>query len=383
MTDEKKSNRNRNQHYVPENYFIEFSKDGSSICSLFKKDGVAKPEIPFGSQSSGHWFYGDAEREDEITKFDTKYCENRRTILESLVSGATILSSLQIETLLENTLFQRERTLSSRRAEQGVLDFHDEFFTKSLDLDNYDSGRSPEATEAVNEVMRLAFKSFCDPKVSQSAKLMMTDTYEVSDLKLIILRNHTAHSFIFSDSPVAYTNPALRNIKCSRLANINVGLQIFYPLNPEFLALFYDPAVYKIGETDSSVLDVTSDSDIRQINKLQLHEAANSIYFSRPEDCGYVETLWREEEINFDNREKNVESVPELSLDGYITGRQTFSIYESEPSFSPCLEFITSDLSNSNLPFRAAYWRRYISDCDEVPRYNDLIDRHPDSQNKV
>lgn len=380
MENEKKSNRNRNQHYVPENYFREFSRDGASICGLFKKDGVAKSAIPFKNQSSDRWFYGNAEHEDEITKFDNRYCDNRRSILEALVSGATSLSPVQINTLLENTQFQRERTLSSRRAEQNVLDFHDVFFTEFDEPDNYDSGHSPEATEAVNNFMASVLQSFCDPKVSQFVKLMTVDTGDVSDLKLMVLMNRTSCPFIFSDSPVVYANPALSDFKCSKLENLSVGLQIFYPLNSEFLALFYDPAIYQIGEPGCIVLSVTSDDDVRQINKLQLHAAVRSVYFSSPEDCDYVETLWREEEARFEDRSKSVELVPELSLDGFLTGRHVYSISESEPTFYPCLSVIASDLSSSKLPYRAAYWLRFISDEDKIPRLNEFVDLYSDAK---
>lgn len=379
MENEKDPNRNKNQHYVPENYFEEFSKDGSSVCGLFKKSGISIPHVSFSGQSSQAWFYGDAEREDEITEFDTKYFENRKRILNALADGVTDLPPAEIEILLENTQFQRERTLSHRKAEQGVHEFHEDFFAPQVeDLDNYDSGHSPEATQAVNDAMRMFFKSFSDPRDSQFVKLMMIDKSDVADLQLIILKNCTSHPFIFSDSPIAYTNPALSDFKCDKLGNTNAGLKIFYPLNPDFLALFFDASVYRIGDAKSIVLNVTNDDDITQINKLQLHEAANSIYFSRAEESEYVKMLWREENSRFEQKTRNVEGVPELSMDGYVTGRHTFAIVESEPNFYPCLSFVTSDLSSSHLPYRKAYWRRYLPEGVEIPKYNDEIDRHSD-----
>lgn len=373
----KDKNRNKNQHYVPENYFLEFSKDGSSVCGLFKKNGKTEKKISFGGQSSDHWFYGDAEREDKITEFDTKYCDNRKAILKDLSNGALSLSSKQVDILLENTQFQRNRTLTSRNAEQGVHEFHEDFFAPQVeDLENYDSGISEEATEAVKEAMRLAFKAFSDPKDSQFFGLMLVNTDQVSDLGLVILKNCTSLPFIFSDSPVAYSNPALSDFKCSKIANNSVGLQIFYPLNSEFLALFYDTAVYQIPKSDPMVFNITNDSDISQINKLQLHEATNSIYFKHTDDIGYVETLWKEERAAFKPKKKSILSLPELTAEGYETGRTTLSTTESEPSFYPSLSFITSDLSKSNIPYREAHWRKYNSEDVEIPRLNDFIDRH-------
>ncbi|KHS70947.1 hypothetical protein RC77_05385 [Pectobacterium brasiliense] len=382
MKDTKKNeNRNKNQHYVPENYFLEFSKDGSSVCGLFKKNGKTHKNISFGGQSSDHWFYGDAEREDKITEFDTKYCDNRRAILRDLANGAISLSSEQINILLENTQFQRKRALTFRNAEKGVNEFHENFFKPQIeDLKNYDSGHSEEATEAVKKAMELFFKAFTDPKESQFFNLIIVDTNPVSDLGLVILRNRTSLPFIFSDSPVAYTNPALSDFMCSKVDNNSVGLQIFYPLNSEFLALFYDAAVYQMENTNSIIFDITENSDISQINKLQLHEATNSIYFERTGDIEYVKTLWEEESPSFKPKKKSVASMPVLTPEGHETGNTTLSTTESEPSFYPNLSFITSDLSNSSIPYREAYWRKYNPQNVEIPRLNELIDRH--SKNK-
>lgn len=372
-----KSNRNKNQHYVPENYFVEFSKDGTSIGALFKKSGKAERNVSFGDQSADNWFYGNAEREDKITEFDTRYFNNRVAVLKDLADGATSLSSQQVRMLLENTQFQHKRTLSFRKAERGVHDFHEEFFAPQVDdLQNYDSGHSDEATEAVKETLGLFFKALSDPKDSQFAKLMLVDTDEVSDLKLAILRNRTSNPFIFSDSPVAYTNIALSDFKCSKIANNSVGLQIFYPLNSEFLVLFYDAGVYGMGELDSVVIDVTKNNDISQLNKLQLHEATNSIYFGRADDLEYVKILWNEEIASFGLKKKSIERVPELTADGYKTGRNILSTIETEPRFYPSLSFMTSDLSKSNIPYREAHWRKFIPEGVEIPRLNDMIDRH-------
>lgn len=374
---DKKLNRNKNQHYVPENYFMEFSQDSSSICALFKKSGKIRDNVSFKEQSSDGWFYGNAEREDEITKFDTKYFNNRNKILENLTNGASSLLPEQIATLLENTQFQRKRTLTFRKAEQGVHDFHENFFASQVeDLENYDSGQSDRATEAVKEAMKLFIKAFSDPKDSQFNSLMIIDADAVSDLELVIFRNRTSFPFIFSDSPVVYTNPALSDFNCSKFANENVGLQIFYPLNPEFLVLFYDSSVYKLGDPSSLVIDINDDNDISQINKLQLHEAENSIYFDKFKYSEYVKNLWNEENINFKPKEKSVYNVPELTADGYITGREILSIAESEPGFYPSLSFVTSDLSKSHIPYRKAYWRKIIPPGAEIIRYNDHVDRY-------
>lgn len=330
-----------------------------------------------------HWFYGDAGREDQISEFDTRYCDNRRAVLRDLANGASSLSPEQVDTLLENTQFQRKRTLTYRKAEQGVHDFYEDFFAPQVeDLKNYDSGHSEEATEAVKKAVELLFTAFTDPKDSQFFSLMHVDTDEVADLNLVILRNCTSLPFIFSDSPVAYANPALSDFKCSKFTNNSVGLQIFYPLSSEFLVLFYDSAVYRVGDPSSVVFDIVNDIDISQINKLQLHEATNSVYFGHPDDLEYVKMLWEEERAGFKPNNKSILRAPEITAEGYQTGDTILSTTNSEPSCYPSLSFVTDDLSRSKIPYREAYWRKFNSENAEIPRINDLVDRYSLSKSK-
>ncbi|XVN20019.1 hypothetical protein QZH46_08685 [Pseudomonas corrugata] len=46
MSSKEDPNRNKNQHYVPESHFEEFSKDGASVCGLFKKTESLDPIFP-------------------------------------------------------------------------------------------------------------------------------------------------------------------------------------------------------------------------------------------------------------------------------------------------------------------------------------------------
>jgi len=350
---------------------------------LLKNTGFFKPTVSFDGQSSKSNFYGNRETEQQITKFDTKYFKNRTKILSLLTKqNATSISKSDITTLLESTQFQRERTLTFRDSEKGVRDFYEDFFIPQLeDLESYDSGHPPEVTEAIQKGMAHVMASLSDPKATQHFRLMRirTSRNQVSDLKPLILKNKTNRPFIFSDSPVSYANPALRSYKCSKLANNSLGLQILYPLNSEFLVFFYDPEAYEIQHPRRGIiLDITDENDINQINKLQIHEAFNAIYFTNPEDKNYVEKIWHQEKHRLQRKAKTVDLVNNLTPDGNSTGTKTYAISESEPTFYPDFRFLLiKDLSKSYIPYRT----KYIPKADGVAtkQLNDLIDRYPES----
>lgn len=378
MVDDQKP---QNQHYVPQYYFRCFSDDGNSICMLLRKKGKVIYPTAIDTQSSKNNFYGNNEVEAKITDFDIKYAKNHHSILEILKAEyVDKLSKEHINTLIENILFQRERTLTYRINEIPVQDFYKNFFQPQIDdLENYDSGLSQEVTDAVRQAMEQVFSSFSDSKIMQYANLMGVPNKvdEVSDLRLIILKNTTGLPFIFSDSPVSFTNIALSDYKCSKLGNINLGLMIFFPLSPSLLAFLYDPEAYEIiGDSASIVFEIDNEEDIHQMNKLQLHESYNSVYFGSNIHENYLTVLWQEETSRLRREEKSVTPVPEITLNGGLTGRIIHAISDPEPNFYPGLSFIAlKDLSNSRIPYRSAFIQSQLPPGREVPNLNHLVDR--------
>ncbi len=371
----------QNQHYVPQYYFRFFSVDETSICMLLRKNGKVIYPTAIETQSSKNNFYGSRETESEITAFDTKYAKNHHSILEALeAESVDKLSREHISTLIENILFQRERTLTYRSNESPVQDFYKDFFQPQIDdLVNYDSGHSQEATDAVRQAMEQALSSLSDPKTMQYVNLMSVPDKadEVRDLQLIILKNTTDRPFIFSDSPVSFTNIALSDYKCSKLGNINLGLMIFFPLSPTLLAFLYDPEAYELTEKPKNiVIDTLNIEDVHQINKLQIHEAYNSVYFDSHTHENYLTTLWQEEKSRLTREKKSVTPVPEITLNGMLTGRTIHAISHAEPNFYPDLSFITlKDLSNSRIPCRSSFIQSQLPRGTDVPNFNHLVDR--------
>ena len=378
MVDDQKS---QNQHYVPQYYFRFFSANENSICMLLRRNGKVIYPTAIDTQSSKGNFYGSTETEAEITAFDIKYAKNHHYILKLLKTECVDkLSKEHINTLIENILFQRERTLTYRSNEIPVQAFYKDFFQPQIDdLANYDSGHSQEATDAVRQAMEQVFSSFSDPKIMQYVNLMEVPDKidEVSDLRLIILKNTTDYPFIFSDSPVSFTNLSLSDYKCSKLGNINLGLMIFFPLSSSLLAFLYDPEAYEIiGGLASIIIDITNEEDVHQINKLQIHESYNSVYFGSHIHEDYVTALWQEETSRLGREEKSITRVPEITLNGMLTGRIIHAISDPEPNFYPNLSFIAlKDLSKSRIPYRSFFIQSQLHPGIEVLNLNHLVDR--------
>jgi hypothetical protein len=58
------------------------------------------------------------------------------------------------------------------------------------------------------------------------------------------------------------------------------GLQLYFPVDPRKLILFYDGAVYRVGTNEGIVVRITNPADVHEINTLQMVGASENIYFS-------------------------------------------------------------------------------------------------------
>lgn len=58
------------------------------------------------------------------------------------------------------------------------------------------------------------------------------------------------------------------------------------------MCLLYDSEVYEIENISSCIIEVEDEKDICSINKLQLHNAINSLYFSNINEKDVIKKMW-------------------------------------------------------------------------------------------
>ncbi|MSO70436.1 MAG: DUF4238 domain-containing protein [Alphaproteobacteria bacterium] len=107
------------------------------------------------------------------------------------------------------------------------------------------------------------------------------------DLKPILIINKTREDFITSDNPVVRVNQFWRRKFTGYGVGLsNAGLLIYLPLSPGCTLLMYDDAVYHIVCDSHNRINVKSGKDVRAINRLQMLNAVDNIYFSNPLNGG-------------------------------------------------------------------------------------------------
>lgn len=116
-----------------------------------------------------------------------------------------------------------------------------------------------------------------------------------TDLKYKIIKNETDVSFITSDSPVIKYNQFLETKNWHRaLDDVSIlGLQIFFPLTPKILILFYDSGIYKVGDKKQKIINIVNKKDIEQLNLLQILNCHSNVFFNDNHSKIELENLYK------------------------------------------------------------------------------------------
>lgn len=306
-----------NQHFVPQFYFRFFSRDGRSICVLNLRDGSSCPTASIKGQASRNKFYGSTELEDAFAEMEGKFSSP----LRRLIDGANLDELTDAESLLilQAVMFQRSRTLAARNSAQPMNNRLMQLFLEvsiNSDPDLPDAERQELISGLENlEVDPLRFHL-------DQIKTSIENAHLLGDLIPVILENRTNRPFIFGDSPVVFHNAHCGKVKLRGVLGFSTpGLQVIFPLSEGRILLLLDENTYRIrGLRSKNIIHIRQLSDVSMLNRLQLHSASNSVYFSEYKCDEYVRTLWRQERISITDNLVNVVEAPGVDEEGNQEG---------------------------------------------------------------
>jgi len=294
-----------NQHYVPQFYFRFFSDDGKRIGVLNRKNGKLIEFAPIKGQASKSYFYGDANIEQALSEIEGHFCSalrdlKKRRSFEGYGHDDYFL-------LLQNLMLQRSRTMSSRKNRE---EFNNLITKLQLEVGiNNDDSLDEDKKEELRQGLEFVE---ANPQAHQGLEMVTAIELaaHLGDLESHMLINKTNRPFIFGDAPVIFTNPYQRKVTHQGVLGAKTrGLLVYYPLGPDSAVLLIDTSVYRVRKRNGSVVRMTSHRDIASLNKLQIHNATNAIYFSEFKYARYVAELWRQESKKLtDHRGMVVES---------------------------------------------------------------------------
>jgi len=113
------------------------------------------------------------------------------------------------------------------------------------------------------------------------------------DLAFKLIINNSTSQFITSDNPVVLYNQFFENKNClSQTGFASKGLQIYLPMSPVHLLMFYDRDVYKVGGICHKPIVVDNADDVDNLNLLQIINSSENVYFNEDINENYIRNLY-------------------------------------------------------------------------------------------
>lgn len=260
--------QNKKHHYVPRFYLKRFSSDGKSIniWNLHDRRKICSANLKH--QCYKDYFYGkEPEIEATLGYIEGKTAEVLRLI--DIAETSPPPDSPDYLLLALYVLTQYGRTAYS-------ADALDELSDKMM---KYLFGPQAEAEGIDLTGISIGLK---EPG-KYSLGLVVQNYPLILDLQCKLLINKSEVEFVTSDNPVVLYNQLFSFRKRgSNNGLASKGLQIFIPIGPRKQLVFFDPAVYGVGNINKSVVPVVKPKDVYELNTLQMCSASKNIYFNDP-----------------------------------------------------------------------------------------------------
>lgn len=271
---------NKSQHFVPQFYLRNFGHGNSLklICLYNLQTGKFVPDAAIKNQACADYFYEKGQViESALSKMETSV----QPIISQVLRSGTLPNwgSQEHLQLLKFLVYQRVRT-------QFAVDEADE--------------QTEKMNKKVEELCPGAFSHLTARKAgpNETQKMLLSHAeigcHIVTDLRFKLFRNTSKHPFITSDHPVARYNQLYEhpNPLMSSTGFGCRGLQLFFPLNSQYLLVVFDSEVYKVGGRNFKVMCVdVGEDDVDLLNILQVVNAGANLYFSLSASSEYIADL--------------------------------------------------------------------------------------------
>ena len=358
--------KNKRQHYVPQHYLKGFSQDRERFnrYNLKTKESSQK-SIKKSCQIS--YFYG-----EELEKVLQKIENEQAPVLYKLIETQNLesLTSDDFYYLCSFLLLQHTRTNDSKILADKMFEEIVSKFLKPMMKSDEDILKKGYTKEYIDSC-----KIQCPDFFKIGMQAAIEGVESISDLKLILIINKTDKKFICSDAPVVlYNYKQMKNGSATGFQS--KGLQIFCPLTENILLLLIDNDLYDLKVDNSSKIFIDNGSDIDSINKLQIFNCLDNLYFSRIEDADYVRNLHLEVEDLIKEKEAKLDTVQTNQINDH-SFNEIVSMYTQENiNFKLKLSFIKLNRLNN---MRYKYMAKKLSKTDP----NFVLVRNKEIANRV
>lgn len=271
---------NKEHHYVPQFYLRNFSANGKAVRAFNIARRLHVPAASIRGQCRRSYLYGGSESKLEGALADLEGVAS--TAIRGIVQCGSLPTD-QRERLALGTfaLAQWGRTPTAAR-------LHNLWITKMY----------RNIARTVPDLADRFGPRLGELCVEQPDAILDTTVESVRyapailDLRVKVVRNASTIEFVTSDAPVAFHNQWAQEVRgVGTIGYACSGLQIFLPLDPVHLLVFYDPRVYRIGSERASFVTTADLRFVRQMNALQAMHAEENVYYRSAASAESVDAL--------------------------------------------------------------------------------------------
>jgi len=256
---------NKKQHYVPRFYLKRFSPNGKSINIWNIPNKLKIISANLKNQCYKDYFYGkEIEVEAALSEVENQTATVLR-LIDTYNSPPPYASGEHLALILY-VLMQHGRTAYS-------ADTVDEITDKMM---KHILGPKAESDGIDLSKVTIGIKNAAKYSLG-----VTTQCYPILlDLDCKLLINETDVEFVTSDNPAILYNQLFSFRKFgSNTGFSSKGLQIFFPISPKKLLLFYDFDSYSVGNRINPITKIYLPQDVFEINTLQMCSAYKNVYF--------------------------------------------------------------------------------------------------------
>lgn len=280
---DEKTGKTKIQHFVPQFFqrYFSFNNNGKTIGVFNVNNNIFKPSAPIRTQLYGDYLYGKSgDLESWLSELETKSAPIFRAMWknEQLPKYESITQVEMLHFLIVLDLRNPIRFNLLKDFEKLIKN------TKSSITGNN------VPTDLVTVFKELQSERGKIKSLINAVKIVPN----VIDLKYKLLKNVTEKPFIISDNPLAIYNQFLEKRKWNLVSQRgygSIGLQMFLPLNDQYMLLVYDADIYKVGNKRETVVELNDIESINQLNILQFLNSTNTINFNHRASEHYIKTL--------------------------------------------------------------------------------------------
>lgn len=273
MTDKK------NQHYIPKFYLRKFSvENNEKQIGVFHLDNeIFIQRGKLKCQGSKNFFYGhDGVIEDHLSGIEGHLAMTLKNIIADKIVPQK-LSNEHINLLLFVVLTDLRNTV-------GISLMREAFEQVRNHIKELDPNADPD---------KFVPNMTHEEAVQISLGNIMDVLPQIMDLEYKILYNITKKPFVTSDFPIVKYNQylELKNWIGTKSGYGLNGLQIFIPITSELILIFYDSAIYKVGDKKQKIVKIINEREVESLNVLQFVNCLGTIYFNEKASENYIRHL--------------------------------------------------------------------------------------------